>query len=184
MAKFNWKNTNELLQEIKNKKKKELNQVCHQEITKGFLVELKDTEYRFSYGLENQQNFTDTMRLFDNNMIDTIGWNAYVNEEKVRINLTESEFKEVYLAGVKHRVNAMTRLNDVLYPFVEKAENKETIARIYWDTDLPTDEISLKEGKTVKEQFKELSKKDDELTQSDMTLMMGLVQVTNLFGGK
>ena len=97
---------------------------------------------------------------------------------KVSEQLNKKEFTEVYLAGVQHKTNAITRLNDVLYPLVDAAENKETVARIYWDEGLPAEEISLKVGATIEDQVGDLKKRDDELEQSNMTLMMALVQVS------
>lgn len=178
MAKMTWSTVEDLLGEFKTSKKEELNQICGTQITNGFSAELNGEIYSFSYDVDNQQNFSDTMRLFENNMIDSIGWNAYVGEEKVRIQLNKEEFTQVYLAGVKHKTNCLTRLNDVLYPLVDAAENKETIARIYWDTELPTEELSLKEGKSIDDQIGQLNKKDRDLEQADMMTMMALVQIS------
>ena len=179
MAKMTWITSEDLLEKEKQSKKDELSNECKSVIHQGFTY----FEKKFSYGIENQQNFSDTMRLFDNNMIDSIGWNAYVNEEKVRIQLNKKEFTEVYLAGVQHKTNAITRLNDVLYPLIDAAENKETVARIYWDEGLPAEELSLKDGKTVEDRVNDLNKKAGELEQSDRTLMMAIVQVSGLLGG-
>lgn len=179
LSKFVWKDENDLLKEIKTSKKQELRQSCEEAIQSGFYL----NDRKYSYGIENQQNFSDTMRLFDNNMIDSIGWNAYVNEEKVRIQLNKKEFTEVYLAGVQHKTNAISRLNDTLYPLIDAAENKETIARIYWDEGLPVEELSLKDGETVEDRVSDLNKKAGELEQSDKTLMMAIVQVSGLLGG-
>ena len=178
MAKMTWSTVEDLLDEFKASKKEELNQICGTQITNGFSAELNGEIYSFSYDVDNQQNFSDTMRLFENNMIDSIGWNAYVGEEKIRIQLNKIEFTQVYLAGVKHKTNCLTRLNDVLYPLVDAAENKETIARIYWDTELPAEELSLKEGKSIDDQIGQLNKKDKDLEQADMMTMMALVQIS------
>ena len=178
-----WSTVEDLLGQFKASKKEELNQICGSQIKNGFSAELNGDIYSFSYDVDNQQNFSDTMRLFENNMIDSIGWNAYVGEEKVRIQLSKKEFTRVYLAGVKHKTDCLTRLNDVLYPLVDTAENKETIARIYWDTGLPAEELSLKAGKTVEDRVSDLNKKAGELEQSDRTLMMAIVQVSGLLGG-
>lgn len=173
-----WKTTNELLSEIKESRKSELSLACSNKITEGFDIHLKETEYLFRYDMMDQQNFSDTMRLFENNMIDSIGWNAYAGKEKVRIQLNKEEFAQIYLAGVKYKTNCLTRLNDVLYPLVDAAENKETIARIYWDTGLPAEELSLKEGKSIDDQIGQLNKKDRDLEQADMMTMMALVQIS------
>lgn len=173
-----WSTVEDLLSELKVSKKEELNQICGTQIINGFSAELNGEIYSFSYDVDNQQNFSDTMRLFENNMIDSIGWNAYAGKEKVRIQLNKEEFTQIYLAGVKHKTNCLTRLNDVLYPLVDAAENKETVARIYWDTGLPAEELSLKEGKSIDDQIGQLNKKDRDLEQADMMTMMALVQIS------
>ena len=169
---------NIFLEEVKSKKRSDLKDECHQKIVNGFDVEVGGETLHFNYQVEHQQNFTDTMRLFENNMIDKIGWNAYVGEEKKRIQLNKEEFTRVYLAGVKHKTDCLTRLNDVLYPLVDAAKNKETIARIYWDTGLPAEELSLKEGESIEDQIGQLNKKDKDLEQADMMTMMALVQIS------
>ena len=163
---------------FKNIKKESLSAEAKEAILKGFHCAIEEQEYLFSYTIENQQNFTDTMRLFDNNMIDSIGWNAYAGEDKKRLQLNKEEFTKVYLSGVKHKTDAIIRLNDVLYSLVDAAENKETIARIYWDTGLPADELSLKEGQTIEDLIKELKNKDGELEDADMMTMMALMQMS------
>ena len=177
-----WLTDKDLLGEFKTSKKEELNQTCGTQITNGFSAELNGDIYSFSYDVDNQQNFSDTMRLFENNMIDSIGWNAYVGEEKIRIQLSKKEFMRVYLAGVKHKTDCLTRLNDVLYPLVDAAENKETIARIYWDTGLPAEELSLKEGESIDDRIGQLSKKDRDLEQANTMTMMALVQISGRIG--
>ena len=178
MAKMTWLTDKDLLGEFKTSKKEELNQICGSQIINGFSAEVNGDIYSFSYDVDNQQNFSDTMRLLENNMIDSIGWNAYVGEEKIRIQLSKKEFTRVYLAGVKHKTDCLTRLNDVLYPLVDAAENKETIARIYWDTGLPAEELSLKEGESIDDQIGQLNKKDKDLEQANMMTMMALVQIS------
>ena len=178
-AKFEWSTDEDLFELQKEMKKEELRQLCEEAIQGGFYLNGR----KYSYGIENQQNFSDTMRLFDNNMIDSIGWNAYVNEEKVRIQLNKKEFTGVYLAGVQHKTNAISRLNDVLYPLVDTAENKETVARIYWDEGLPVEELSIKNENSIENWVKDLNDKTEELEQVDRTLMMAVMQVSGLLGG-
>lgn len=169
---------NIFLEEVKLKKRSDLKDECYQKIVDGFDVEVGGKNLHFNYQIEHQQNLTDTVRLFENNMIDKIGWNAYVGEEKKRIQLNKEDFTRVYLAGVKHKTDCLTRLNDVLYPLVNAAENKETIARIYWDTGLPASELSLKEGQAIEDRMKELKNKDGELENADMMTMMALMQMS------
>ena len=178
MVKLLWESASDNFVNLKHNKKKELSHRTKEIITNGFKAKVNEADYHFSYDVDNQQNFSDAMRLFENNMIDSIGWNAYVGEEKVRIQLSKVEFTQVYLTGVKHKTNCLTRLNDVLYPLVDAAENKETIARIYWDTGLPAEELSLKEGESIDDQIGQLNKKDVDLEQANMMTMMALVQLS------
>ena len=178
VASFDWADESRQLDNIKEIKKEELSNICKEEILNGFYSHVKGSSHFFSYGVEKQQNFSDTIRLFENNMIDKIGWNAYLEEEKVRIQLDKEMFKAVYLAGVKHKTDCLTRLNDVLYPLVDAAESKEIAARIYWDEGLPAEELSLKEGESIDDQIGQLSKKDRDLEQANMMTMMALVQIS------
>ena len=173
-----WLTVEDLLGELKVSKKEELNQICGSQITNGFSAELNGEIYSFSYDVDNQQNFSDTMRLFENNMIDSIGWNAYAGKEKVRIQLSKEEFTRVYLAGVKHKTDCLTRLNDVLYPLVDAAENKETIARIYWDTGLPAEELELDESKTILAELLKLERRDAIQDETAMMTMMALMEIS------
>ena len=178
MAKMTWVNEDELLKERKLVKKEELSNVCSSEIIDGFSLTLSGTKYSFRYDMNKQQNFSDTMRLFENNMIDSIGWNAYAGKEKVRIQLNKEEFTQIYLAGVKHKTNCLTRLNDVLYPLVDAAENKETIARIYWDTELPAEELELDESKTILAELLKLERRDAAQDETAMMTMMALMEIS------
>ena len=183
MAKMVWSSEEDLLEEIKASKKQELRQSCKEYITSGFEFSIKNKSYHFSYGMENQQNFTDTMRLVENNMIDKVGWNAYLQNEKVRLQLDKDEFTQVYLEGVKHRIEALSRLNDVYIPMVEQAINEEQLGLIRWDNEMVSPEdpvVELDEDQTIEKKIEEVDKQTKEINQQLTLTNSGLMELTVL----
>lgn len=173
-----YSNHQEMLDGLKNKKIEELRAECSERIIDGFIFEGNT----YKYSLEKQINFQDTFQLFSNNIITEITWNVHTNNEKQRIKLNKEQFQKVYLVGIKHKTDILSRLNDVLIPMVMEAKNKETVARIYWDEGLDSPEISMKEDKTLEKQIDSLDKTTKNLQSSSMTTMMALVQVSNMIG--
>ena len=176
MAKITWKTEEDVLEELKNEKTEELKNICEQKIINGFDVD----GVHYYYSQEKQINFQDTYQLFLNNMITEITWNAYVNGEKERISLDKEGFQRVYLAGVKHKVDTIGRLNDVLIPMIKEAESKEVVARIYWDEGLDIDEIVLDEKNTIGKKIENVEKTTKEVQDSSFTTMMALMQLSAL----
>lgn len=174
--KLGYENEEQALTELKQAKIAELKAICKQQIESGFNVD----GAHYTYGQEKQINFQDTFQLFLNNMITEISWNVHINNEKQRIKLNKEQFQKVYLAGIKHKTDILSRLNDVLIPMVMEAENKETVARIYWDEGLDSPEISMKEDKTLEKQIDSLDKTTKNLQSTSMTTMLALVQVSNM----
>ena len=169
-------NEEELLQQLKNEKTEELKTICEQKIINGFDVD----GVHYSYSQEKQINFQDTYQLFLNNMITEITWNAYINGEKERIFLDKESFQKVYLAGVKHKVDTIGRLNDVLIPMIEGAESKAVVARIYWDEGLDIDEIVIDENNTIGKKIEKVEKATKEVQDSSLTTMMALLQISSM----
>lgn len=183
MAKMVWSSEVDLFEEMKTSKKQELSQSCKEYITSGFEFSVKNKSYHFSYGMENQQNFTDTMRLVENNMIDKIGWNAYLQNEKVRLQLDKDEFTQVYLKGVKHRIEALSRLNDVYIPMVEQAINEEQLNLIRWDNEMVSPEdpvVELDEDQTIEKKIEKVDKQTKEINQQLTLTNSGLMELTIL----
>lgn len=176
MAKINWKTEEDILGELKNEKINDLKSECNQKIIYGFTL---DNEH-YSYSQEKQINFQDTYQLFLNNMITEISWNAYVDGEKTRVALDKDNFQRVYLAGVKHKVDTMSRLNDVLIPMINNAESKEVIARIYWDEGLDSESLKLDTGNTMGTKIEKVEKTTKEVQDSSVTTMMALLQISAL----
>lgn len=176
MAKINWKTEEDILGELKESKINDLKLECNQKIIDGFTL---DGE-RYSYSQEKQINFQDTYQLFLNNMITEISWNAYIDGEKTRVLLDKDKFQRVYLAGVKHKVDTMSRLNDVLILMVNSAESKEVVARIYWDEGLDSDSLNLNTGNTIGKKIEKVEKTTKEVQDSSFTTMMALMQISSL----
>lgn len=174
-----WETDEDILEELKENKKRELSTACQDHILAGFNHTISGVEYHFTYTADKQSNFTDTMRLFDNNMVETIGWNAYKKNEKVRLVLDKEEFTELYLQGVKHKMDALTRYNDRLVPFVDAAEDKETVNQIYWDTNIEIEHLNLVNDNTMDKQLEKIAKKHASLDRTDTTTMMALVQLSS-----
>ena len=166
----------EALSIIKEEKISELKSECNQRIIDGFAL---DSEH-YSYSQEKQINFQDTYQLFLNNMITEISWNAYIDGEKTRVLLDKDKFQRVYLAGVKHKVDTMSRLNDVLIPMVNNADSKEVVARIYWDDGLDSESLELDIGNTIGKKIEKVEKTTKEVQDSSVTTMMALLQISAL----
>ena len=186
MAKFNpeaWETKQNSFDDLKKQKQIELSENCKEHITSGFGLSIKNKNYHFSYGMENQQNFTDTMRLIENNMIDKVGWNAYLQNEKVRLQLDKDEFTQVYLEGVKHRIEALSRLNDVYIPMVEQAINEEQLDLIRWNNEMVSPEdpvVELDEDQTIEKKIEKVDKQTKEINQQLTLTNSGLMELTVL----
>lgn len=176
MAKISWKTEENILGELKESKINGLKYECNQKIIDGFTL---DGEH-YSYSQEKQINFQDTYQLFLNNMITEISWNAYIDGEKTRVLLDKDKFQRVYLAGVKHKVDTMSRLNDVLIPIVNGAESKEIVARIYWDEGLDSKSLKLDIGNTMGKKIEKVEKTTKEVQDSSLTTMMALLQISSM----
>ena len=135
MANLNglWKDENSLLDEAKQNKKRELSRQCEEAILSGFEVEILGRDYHFSYDQEAQMNFQETMRLFENNLIEELNWTAHLNDEYVRLKLNKGVFEQIYLASVKEKLEKISYLRDELSPQVEAARNQKELDEIEWD---------------------------------------------------
>lgn len=173
MARFTWADTKDLLEDSKKNKINQLSIACGQEILNGFKTVINEIEYHFNYEVDNQQNFLDTMRLFENNMIKVIGWNAYLDEDKVRLELDKDSFNQVYIEGVKHKTNCLTTLNDYLIPMVKSAKTEDDLNLIYWGQGILSDDASIDDSKTIE-------KKTNKLEIDNARNANGILELTNL----
>lgn len=120
------------LTEAKEIKKEDLKEMCQTNILNGFDSMFKGLLYHFSYDREAQLNFQDSYNLFQNNLMEEIGWTVRLNEEKIRIKLDKASFIEIYTNAIKHKNENINHLYEVLIPKVELANNLEEIRTIQW----------------------------------------------------
>lgn len=186
MAKMRWKTSKDLFEELKRNKNDDLNKQCQDAILSGFDCEIGGIHYHFSYDQEAQINLQDTMRLFENNMVETVNWNARLHSGKVRLTLTKEQFEKVYVESVKHKLDTISKYRDELLPLVNQAKTKEELEAITWDT-VPEAKVKsvLNTNKTIEKNVDKVNKKTAKLeVDNDMT-MSGLLELTNmvLMGG-
>lgn len=132
---------------LKEAKKELLGYECGVRIKEKFPCFVKMKTYLFSYDQEAQINLQDTMRLFDNNMIQDIMWTAEVDGEKVRIRLNKEEFTLIYNESVKQKLDKISHFRDVLVPLIDAAETEEEINAVEWGA--PAKVIQLNTDETL-----------------------------------
>lgn len=173
MGSFNWINNDEIFEQKRNAVKEELSRKCNELITNGFYHRLGTNNFFFSYNEDNQINFQDTMRLFENNMIETTIMNTYLNGIKRRITVSKVSFTNIYLAGVKHKNNLMIKYNDVLLPALNKITTTEELENFNWNSIPMTSAFNLKTNDT-------LPTRVDNLARSNQSTMLALVQLYSI----
>ena len=159
MAKMIWKSEEDLLEEAKENKKRELSSECQEDILSGFDFEIGDNTYHFSYDREAQMNLQERWQLFQNNMVEEVSITAHLGEEDVRLKVDRELFDEIYLASVKTKENKIKKLREDLFPLVDNVKSKKDLDVIKWDMSvlepkpetviLKNDELLNKEVKRV-----------------------------------
>lgn len=166
----------DVLENDKKIKSDELSIQTKEHILNGFNHEISGITYHFSYDNEAQMNLQDTMRLFDNNMINTVNWTAKLHSGKVRLILTKKTFEGMYMTSVKHKLNTISYYRDVLIPRIELCKTKEELDLIQWNDDEISDISQLKEDNTLEKRIEEVSMAQ---AQGDYELlsiiMMGMI---------
>ena len=64
MAKMVWKSEEDLLEEAKENKKRELSSSCQEDILSGFDFGIGENAYHFSYDREAQNNLQERWQIF------------------------------------------------------------------------------------------------------------------------
>ena len=124
-----------ILKDVKETKKKKLNDICKEEILKGFIFNLNGADLRFSYDQEAQRNLSDRWNLFQNDMIDSIRITAHKEDgSAVRFAFNKSEFNKLYLKSIQHKENCISKYRDDLLPLVNQALTVEQVEAVTWDT--------------------------------------------------
>ena len=133
MANIKWDRKNEASERTKDKVINTMNNSCKTEIEAGFEFKIKGETYRFSYEQENQINFQNTDRLFELGIIEETKWNAYLGEDKIRILLDKKTFSEIFLAGIMHKQNILSKYNDIILPSIDTMTNVEELKSLKWE---------------------------------------------------
>lgn len=162
MIKFNWKSEEELEQDaidgVRSVKEQEIRQDCNEAIT-SFKYTLSDINYIINYELENQQNFSDTIRLFDNGMIDTIEWNLHKDGEKIIKTFTEQEFRDLYIYGITWKTNCRRYYNTQIIPHLNSLNTISEIKELSWDSNDVPNSLDLDSSNTLAKKVSELDQK-------------------------
>lgn len=148
----------------KKEKLKYININCQEWILSGFNCEIKGFSYHFSYDLEAQLNFQDTYNLFQNNLLEEIGWTVRLNEEKERILLSKENFLKVYTQAIKHKSEALDHLYGVVLANLDAALTIKEVEAVEWGTP----------GKNS--QFNTENMLDDKLTEIDNVVKETIAQ--------
>lgn len=166
----------EVLKRLKKTKDYNLSKNCQESILSGFNHEISGITYRFSYDNEAQINLQDTMRLFENEMVTQVNWTARLHGGKVRLTLMKEEFLKLYMASVKHKLNAISYYRDVLIPRVENCKTQEELDNIEWLESEISEISELIEDRMIEKRLEETAmaqaKGDTELLN---LIMMGMI---------
>lgn len=159
MAKMVWNSEEDLFEEAKRVKKRELSSACQEDILNGFNFIIDDKKYHFSYDREAQVNLQERWQLFQNNMVEEMSITAHLEDEDVRLKVDRELFDEIYLASVKAKENKIKKLREDLFPLVDNVKSKKDLDVIKWDMSilepkpetviLKNDELLNKEVKRV-----------------------------------
>lgn len=168
MAKMTWKSSDEFLDDLKESKKSELRDECHNAIIGSFESYLDGKKYEFTYDLEAQTNMQETYNMFQNNVIDEIKWTTSIDGKKKRVNFSKRDFEKVYYDGVKHKQTQISKLKDVLEPMVDSAESESELDEITWDKEEIDEAMEYNINETIDRSINDLKMGRE---MSDMALM-------------
>lgn len=135
MANFKWTTDNDMFEDLKKDKKRELNESCQEDIEHGFTIEKDGVSYHVHYDRETQHNIQDVLRLFDNEMIDTYMMTVHTEEgdDPIRLPLTKEEFITLHQESVIQRERKISKLRDVLNPLVDSLTKTEDVKDVNWE---------------------------------------------------
>ncbi|QIA28506.1 hypothetical protein [Phage f2b1] len=129
------------LQEVKNKKFKELDDICTQQILGYFTTILNGQVYTFSFDSEAQFNFNGALSLFNAKLIETVQWTAWQDGKAKRVTLNYEDFLKIILPGFQHKDEKIFRLRNMLEPYLNSLETIEEVEALTWDTEVPEEYI-------------------------------------------
>ena len=180
MAKMVWKSEEDLLEEAKENKKRELSSSCQEDILSGFDFEIGENTYHFSYDREAQVNLQERWQLFQNNMVDVMDITARLNGEHTRLKVDSKLFDEIYLESVKAKEDKIKKLRDDLFPLVDRATDERDLEGIVWDMTIiepEPDSIVFKDDALLNKEIKRVEL-DGAISNSEMMkliTMMGMM---------
>lgn len=183
MVKMVWKSEEDLLEEAKENKKRELSSLCQDDILSGFNASIENKEYHFSYDREAQANLQERWQLFQNNMIDRITLTAHKGEETTRIEVDREVFDDIYLSSVKAKEDKIRKLRDDLFPLVDKAKSEKDLDNIKWEMEIiePTPEtVVVKNDELLNKEIKRVEM-DSAVSASEMMSLIFMTQ-SGMFG--
>lgn len=187
MATLKKKVYSDLIKEAREAKNDSLNSLCQEAIFSGFPSNQFGSTYYFSYDEEAQANILDTMRLFENNMIDEITWNGRLHSlegKRVRMTLTKEEFYQLYMDSVKHKMSCISKYRDDLSQLLEEAKTIEEIEAINWDSvEKSTFEVNLKSDSTIEKTINALGSSVNQVSRDNDSLTMALFDVVEMIMG-
>ena len=180
MAKMIWNSEEDLLEEAKENKKRELSSSCQEDILSGFDFEIGDNTYHFSYDREAQTNLQERWQLFQNNMVDVMDITAKLDGEHVRLKVDSKMFDKIYLESVKAKEDKIKKLRDDLFPLVDRATDEKDLEGIVWDMTIiepEPDSIVFKDDALLNKEVKRIEL-DGAISNSEMMkliTMMGMM---------
>lgn len=180
MAKMVWNSKEDLLEEAKENKKRELSSSCQEDILSGFDFEIGENTYHFSYDREAQVNLQERWQLFQNNMVDVMDITAKLDGEHVRLKVDSKMFDKIYLESVKAKEDKIKKLRDDLFPLVDRATDEKDLEGIVWDMTIiepEPDSIVFKDDALLNKEVKRIEL-DGAVSNSEMMkliTMMGMM---------
>ena len=180
MAKMVWNSKEDLLEEAKENKKRELSSSCQEDILSGFDFEIGENTYHFSYDREAQVNLQERWQLFQNNMVDVMDITAKLDGEHVRLKVDSKMFDKIYLESVKAKEDKIKKLRDDLFPLVDRATDEKDLEGIVWDMTIiepEPDSVVFKDDALLNKEIKRVEL-DGAVSNSEMMkliTMMGMM---------
>jgi hypothetical protein len=118
---------------LRKAKQKELELSCADDLAYGYQYIKDGVQYRFSFDIEAQLNFQGGKPLLEKGIVPFIPWTAYdPNGNRVRLNLTLSDFESMQLAQFHHKCDVTAKYNDLLLNKLYKAQTDDEINSISW----------------------------------------------------
>lgn len=133
MGKVNWDKKVDAVKKAKDKVVDSMSNDCKTEIENGFDFKIGKDVYHFSYEQENQINFQNVDRLFEDGVITEVNWNAYLDGDKIRILLDKNTYNKLFLAGIVHKQSVLNKYNDVIIPSIDSITNIEDLKSLKWE---------------------------------------------------